>query len=66
MGFQQGSRLYGALIVDAVPREMRGLAMGCYSTRVSAGMMVSSIGMGELQRGGVYGPASFRTAQRRC
>jgi len=39
-----------ALIVDAVPREMRGLAMGCYNTSVSAGMMLSSVGMGHVIR----------------
>lgn len=39
-----------ALIVDAVPREMRGLAMGCYNTCVYAGMMLSSIGMGVVIR----------------
>lgn len=35
-----------ALISDVVPREMRGLAMGCYNTSVYAGMMLCSVGMG--------------------
>lgn len=40
-----------ALIVDVVPLEMRGLAMGCYNTCVYAGMMLSSIGMGPIITG---------------
>ena len=39
-----------ALIADVVPREMRGLAMGCYNTCVYAGMMLSSVGMGPIIR----------------
>ncbi|HEY3309776.1 MAG TPA: MFS transporter [Desulfuromonadaceae bacterium] len=39
-----------ALIADAVPREMRGLAMGCYNTCVYAGMMLCSVGMGMIIR----------------
>jgi MFS family permease len=39
-----------ALIVDVVPLEMRGLAMGCYSTCVYAGMMLSSVCMGPVIR----------------
>ena len=35
-----------ALIVDAVPSKMRGLAMGCYNTCVYLGMMLCAIGMG--------------------
>lgn len=35
-----------AMIADVVPREMRGLAMGCYSTCVYAGMMLSALCMG--------------------
>ena len=37
-----------ALIADAVPRELRGLAMGCYNTSVYFGMMLSSFGMGAV------------------
>ncbi len=39
-----------ALIADIVPRELRGLAMGCYNTCIYAGMMLSSIGMGTVIR----------------
>ena len=35
-----------ALIADVVPREMRGLAMGCYNTSVYAGMMLCSVSIG--------------------
>ena len=35
-----------ALIADSVPRELRGLAMGCYNSCIYAGMMVSSVAMG--------------------
>ncbi len=38
------------LIVDIVPMDLRGLAMGCYNTSVYAGMMLSSIGMGPVIR----------------
>jgi MFS family permease len=37
-----------ALIADVVPRELRGLAMGCYNTCVYTGMMLSSVGMGPI------------------
>ncbi|MBT1071285.1 MFS transporter [Pelotalea chapellei] len=40
-----------ALIADVVPREMRGLAMGCYNTSVYAGMMLCSVGMGMVIKG---------------
>ncbi len=42
-----------ALIADVVPREQRGLAMGCYNTSVYAGMMLCAAGMGPViqQRG---------------
>lgn len=42
-----------ALIADVVPREQRGLAMGCYNTSVYAGMMVCAASMGPViqQRG---------------
>lgn len=40
-----------ALIADVVPREMRGLAMGCYNTCIYAGMMLCSVGMGMVIRG---------------
>lgn len=50
MGISMGTAftVVSALVVDAVPREMRGLALGCYNTSVYAGMMVSSIGMGAV------------------
>ncbi len=37
-----------ALIADIVPREQRGVAMGCYNTCIYAGMMLSSIVMGTV------------------
>ncbi len=40
-----------ALIADVVPKEMRGLAMGCYNTCIYAGMMLCSVGMGMVIRG---------------
>lgn len=40
-----------ALIADVVPREMRGLAMGCYNTSIYAGMMLCSVGMGMVIKG---------------
>ena len=43
-----------ALIADAVPREMRGLAVGCYNTCIYAGMMLSSVGMGPVIRAGGF------------
>jgi MFS family permease len=43
-----------ALIADVVPREMRGLAMGCYNTSVYAGMMLCSVGMGLVIREGGF------------
>ncbi len=39
-----------SLIVDIVPMELRGLAMGCYNTSVYAGMMFSSVAMGPVIR----------------
>ncbi|GLI40084.1 MFS transporter [Geobacter hydrogenophilus] len=39
-----------ALIADVVPREQRGLAMGCYNTCVYVGMMLCAAGMGALIR----------------
>lgn len=39
-----------ALIADVVPREQRGLAMGCYNTCVYAGMMLCAAGMGAVIR----------------
>ena len=45
-----------ALIADVVPRELRGLAMGCYNTCIYFGMMLSSAGMGAIIRS-----AGFRT-----
>ena len=46
-----------ALIADVVPREQRGLAMGCYNTSVYAGMMICAAGMG-----GVIQQQGFRMA----
>lgn len=40
----------GALIAEVVPREQRGLAMGCYNTCVYAGMMLCAAGMGPVIR----------------
>ena len=40
-----------ALIADVVPREQRGLAMGCYNTSVYFGMLLSSVGMGTVIKG---------------
>ncbi|HEY6008427.1 MAG TPA: MFS transporter [Geobacteraceae bacterium] len=50
MGISMGTAftVICALIADAVPREMRGLAMGCYNTCVYAGMMLCSVGMGMI------------------
>ncbi len=39
-----------ALIVNIVPMDLLGLAMGCYNTCVYAGMMLSSVGMGPVIR----------------
>ncbi len=53
MGMSMGVAftVIGALIVDAVAWEMRGLAMGCYNTCVYAGMMLSSVGVGPVIKG---------------
>lgn len=52
MGLSMGTAftVICALIADAVPRETRGLAMGCYNTSVYAGMMLCSVGMGPVIR----------------
>lgn len=52
MGISMGVALTAvcALIADVVPRELRGLAMGCYNTCVYAGMMLCAAGMGALIR----------------
>lgn len=47
----------GALIADVVPREMRGLAMGCYNTSVYAGMLLCAALMGSVIKS-----AGFSTA----
>ncbi|GFE59889.1 MFS transporter [Geobacter sp. AOG2] len=39
-----------ALIAQVVPREMGGLAVGCYNTCIYAGMMLSSVCMGPVIR----------------
>ena len=59
MGLSMGTAftVVCALIVDSVPREMRGLAMGSYNTCVYAGMMFCSLCMG-----GVISSAGFRAA----
>lgn len=53
MGLSMGSAftVISALIADAVPRQLRGIAMGCYNTCIYAGMMISSIGLGRVIRG---------------
>lgn len=48
-----------AMIVDVVPREMRGLAMGCYNTSVYAGMMLCSVGMGPVIKAEGFKAAFF-------
>jgi MFS transporter, DHA1 family, multidrug resistance protein len=57
MGISMGTAftVICALIADTVPRELRGIAMGCYNTGIYAGMMLSSLGMGV-----VVGSAGFR------
>ena len=52
MGFSMGIAftVICALIADAVPNRMRGLAMGCYNTSVYLGMMLCSLGMGIVIR----------------
>jgi MFS family permease len=59
MGISMGTAftVICALIVEAVPREMRGLAMGCYNTCVYAGMLLCSVAIGPVIKG--YG---FRVA----
>lgn len=48
-----------ALIADAVPREMRGLAVGCYNTCIYAGMLLSSVGMGPVVKAEGFRVAFF-------
>ena len=48
-----------ALIVDAVPREMRGLAVGCYNTCIYSGMLLGSVAMGAVIRGEGFRIAFF-------
>ncbi len=57
MGLSMGTAftVICALIADIVPRELRGIAMGCYNTGIYAGMMLSSVGMGMI-----VGSAGFR------
>ncbi|HEY5975736.1 MAG TPA: MFS transporter [Geobacteraceae bacterium] len=40
----------GALIAQVVPRQLRGLAMGCYNTCIYLGMMLCAAGMGPVIR----------------
>jgi MFS family permease len=47
-----------ALIAEVVPRDMRGLAMGCYNTSVYAGMMLCSVCMGMVIKGEGF-PVAF-------
>lgn len=51
----------GALIADSVPRELRGLAMGCYNTCVYAGMMLNAAIMGKVVQGAGFPDAFFAT-----
>jgi MFS family permease len=48
-----------ALIAEVVPRDMRGLAMGCYNTSVYAGMMLCSVCMGMVIKGEGFPVAFF-------
>jgi DHA1 family multidrug resistance protein-like MFS transporter len=48
-----------ALIADVVPRELRGVAMGCYNTCIYAGMMLSSLCMGAVIRGEGFSAGFF-------
>jgi DHA1 family multidrug resistance protein-like MFS transporter len=48
-----------AMIADVVPRELRGLAMGCYNTCIYAGMMLSSVGLGTIIRGAGFRAGFF-------
>ncbi|MBJ6725208.1 MFS transporter [Geomesophilobacter sediminis] len=59
MGISMGMAFtaIGALIADVVPREMRGLAMGCYNTCVYAGLLACAAGMGAVIKS-----AGFATA----
>lgn len=52
MGFSMGMAftVICTLIADSVPKEMRGLAMGCYNTSVYAGMLACSLAMGRVIR----------------
>lgn len=68
-----------AMIADAVPRDTRGLAVGCYNTCIYAGMLLGSVGMGPLVRAfgfrtgfflngalGLLVLLLFKQLQRRC
>ncbi len=59
MGLSMGTAftVICALIADVVPREMRGLAMGCYNTSVYAGMMLCSLGIGPIIKAHGFRPA---------
>jgi MFS family permease len=46
-----------ALIADSVPRQLRGLAMGCYNTSVYAGMMLSAAVLGKVISGAGFASA---------
>ncbi|AJE02682.1 MFS transporter [Geobacter pickeringii] len=48
-----------ALIADVVPRNLRGLAMGCYNTCVYIGMMLCAAGMGAVIRQAGYQTGFF-------
>jgi MFS family permease len=63
MGLSMGTAftVVCALIVDSVPREMRGLAMGSYNTCVYAGMMLCSLCMGAVIAGAGFRVAFFLT-----
>jgi len=53
MGISMGAAftVICTLIADAVPKEKRGLAMGCYNTSIYIGMLLGSIGMAPIIRG---------------
>lgn len=63
MGLSMGTAftVVCALIVDSVPREMRGLAMGSYNTCVYAGMMLCSCCMGAIISSAGFKVAFFLT-----
>ena len=64
MGISMGLAftVIGALIADAVPRETRGLAMGCYNSCIYFGMMLSSLIIGPVIKVEGFGSGFMVTA----